>query len=133
MKTSILNTIERNNWLSKTRRCVVGPYSLMAMLLIAGSGWLLAQGKAGSSHHPTFDLKRPPPVNLSEACSLAMAHIGEATNRIYCVTASCLDRDSQRSAGWTFEFSNTNGDHAVVKVFFSKEVWIDPKSSAVLR
>jgi hypothetical protein len=109
-------------------------FTLLCVATLARVGILLAQGQAGSSYHPTYDLSKPPPVNLIEAYGLALTHLGEATNRVHCLTATCRDGDGARSAAWTLEFSNTNGHHAVVKVFLSdKSVWIDPSTASALK
>lgn len=104
---------------------------LLGLLLLAARvPKLFAQGLSGSSHHPSYDIKTRAPLTLPEAYSLATGFIGDATNRVHCVSASCLEPDSERSTGWVFAFSNTNGARAAVKVFFNKDVLVDPKTSS---
>lgn len=64
------------------------------------------------------------PLALPEAYSLAVAHVGAATNRLWCVSASCLEEAKSFSfvTRWTFGFSNTNGEITRVIVFFDKTV-----------
>jgi hypothetical protein len=131
MRTEIKHKRD-DDWKVWASRRAVLP-ALLCAATLAGIRFLLAQGEAGSSHHPTYDVNKPPPINLVEAYGLAAQHLGEATNRVHCVTATCHDRDGNRSAAWTFEFSNTNGHRANAKVFFSdKSVWIDPKTASAL-
>jgi len=73
----------------------------------------------------SYDLGDPPPLTLSQAYPLAMSHLGAATNRFYCVTASCLEITNFGNTGWLFSFSNTNRQRGRVMVFFDKEVEID--------
>jgi hypothetical protein len=106
----------------------------MLAALTACSGLLFAQGFSGSSQHPTYDPKMPPPLALPEAYTLVLTRIGAATNRFYCVTASWLEKNNEWSKGWTFGFSNTNGEIAQVKVFFfDKQVFIDAHSAELLK
>jgi hypothetical protein len=101
------------------------------------TGLLLAQGKVGSGTHrysvvPSYDPKTPPPVSLPEAYALAVAHIGTATNQFHCVAASCLEMTNAGFTGWTFSFSDTNGQRGRVVVYFDKEVSIVARSGEVL-
>ena len=105
---------------------------------IAATGLLLAQGKIASpnpsrmsSNPMTYDPKSPPPVSLPEAYALALGHIGAATNRFHCVTASCLERTNSGWAGWVFTFGNTNNQRARVVVFYDKRPWTDRYNSDV--
>src|SRR5215831_7782691 len=80
---------------------------------------LLAQGRVGSGTHrysrfPTYDPSSPPPLTLADAYSLALGHIGAATNRFYCVSASCLETTNAGFTGWTFSFSSTNRERGRV-------------------
>jgi hypothetical protein len=99
---------------------------LIALLaIIAISGFLFAQGLAGSNRGPggylgIYEGGTPPPVSLPEAYDLALAHIGPASNSFYCVRASCVDTNGHR--GWTFTFANTNGQRGRVIVYFTKDV-----------
>jgi hypothetical protein len=108
--------------------------TLLGFLLLAGFVRILfAQGLSGSSHHPSYDIKTHTPLTLPEAYSLAIGYIGQATNRVHCVSASCLETDSERSTGWVLTFSNKNGARAAVKVFFNKDVWVDPQTSSFFK
>ena len=80
----------------------------------------------------SYDGKTPPPVAMPEAYAIALKRIGVATNRFYCVTASCLEITNHGFTGWTFRFSNTNAQRVRVDVFFDKEVRIDNQSSEIL-
>ena len=103
------------------------------LILVASAALIFAQGFTGSSHHPVYDSQKPIPMALPEAYALAVTHVGIATNRFHCIAASCRESTSQWSTGWIFEFSDTNGIHAKVKVFFNKDVWADTNSAALLR
>ena len=102
---------------------------ILAFLATAVAIGLLAQGEQGSHGWRRFenpyDPKTAPPLGLSEAYNLTLAHIGTATNRFYCVTASCLEKTKRGLPGWTFCFCSTNGDRAYVEVSFDKEVVVD--------
>src|SRR5262245_45075739 len=102
---------------------------ITTLVIVIGIGAVFAQGWSGSSHLPTFDFKRPPPLTLPQAYAVAEKRIGTATNRFYCLAASCLDPTNKVSTGWVFEFSNTNGERAVIKVLSNTEVWIDERSA----
>lgn len=101
---------------------------LIALLaIIAVTGWLFAQGRAGSNpgdpswpYLGIYEGGTPPPVSLPEAFDLALAHIGPASNSFYCVRATCVDTNGHR--GWTFTFANTNGQLGRVIVYFTKGV-----------
>jgi hypothetical protein len=98
---------------------------------------LLAQGKAGSAgwrrFESPYDGKTPPPIGLSEAYGLALVRLGAATNRFYCVSGGCLEKTKRGLPGWTFYFSNTNGERAYMEVSFDKEVDTDAQSAELLR
>jgi hypothetical protein len=90
---------------------------------------LLAQGPPYSSGGNStrrfgspYDPKMLPPVGLAEAYTLTLAYIGPATNRFYCVSASCLEKTKRGLPGWTFGFSNTNGQRVDVEISFDREV-----------
>ncbi len=74
----------------------------------------------------------PPAVALERAYALAIARVGDATNRFWCVSASCVEDESWR---WVFWFSNSNGQRARVDVAFAaKEATVmDSKSAALLK
>ena len=84
--------------------------------------FLMAQGKVSSSGpypvFPPYDPRTPPPLSMGEAYALAVAHLGRATNQFYCITASCLQTTNDPFTGWTFSFSNTNGQRGRVNVYF---------------
>jgi hypothetical protein len=102
-------------------------------LLSVWAGVLFGQGLSGSSHHPGFDPKRPPPLPLPEAYTLATTRLGPATNSFFCVSATCLEPPTFMTTGWTFGFSNTNGQIVQVKVFFDKIVYVDPQGTGLLK
>jgi hypothetical protein len=61
------------------------------------------------------------------------ARLGSATNRLFCVSATCVEPPTFMTTGWTFGFSDTNGQIAQVKVFFDKNVYIDPRITEPLK
>jgi hypothetical protein len=104
------------------------------LLLVAlTAGLVFAQGPSGSSHHSGFDLKMPPPLALPQAYTLATMRLGPATNSFFCISATCAEPANFTSRGWTFGFSNTNRQIVQVKVFFDKDVYIDPQDSELLK
>ena len=118
------------------------PFKLMKhvivpiLLLTAAASLLFAQGIFFSGTGKPYDPKEGPPrLALPQAYRMAVAHIGTATNRFYCVSASCLEKTLPVAAGWVFWFSNTNGERARVEVYFrSKVAYIpDAKSAALLK
>jgi hypothetical protein len=106
---------------------------LRLLLLALTAGLVFAQGLSGSSSHPGSDPKRPPPLALPEAYALATARLGSATNRFFCVSATCVEPPTFMTTGWTFGFSDTTGQIAQVKVFFDKIVYIDPRITEPLK
>jgi hypothetical protein len=99
--------------------------------LSAVTGLVFAQGWVFEGPGPPYDSKKPPPQSLPEAYAVAVADIGAATNRFYCVSATCLEK--HHYAGWTFSFSNTNGQTARVVVFFgARRAFIPDSNSAAL-
>lgn len=108
-------------------------YIIAIAISMVAAGLLIAQGLSGSSQHPGSDQKRPPPLTLPEAYALATAQLGEATNRLFCVSATCVEPPTFMTTGWTFGFSNTNGETAHVKVFFDKMVYIKPHDAELLK
>jgi hypothetical protein len=103
-------------------------WAIGAILVALGGGFLFAQGFSGSSVHPKYDFRGPPPLEISKAYALAIARLGGATNRFYCVTASCVEPSNHWSSGWTFGFSNTNGRIAHVRVLFNQEAYVEDRS-----
>ena len=112
---------------------MIGSTRTIATVLAASTSLLLAQGWLGNPQLPVYDGKNKPPLSLPDAYATAIGRIGPATNRLYCVNASCLDMTNQLSTGWLFDFSNTNGQRATVKVLFNSEVYIDAKSASLLK
>jgi hypothetical protein len=112
---------------------------ILFFAVLAATGLLLAQGQVnvssrwwGSSDSRPYNCRFPPSIALPEAYTLALAHIGAATNRFHCLTASCLESTNSGLAGWTFSFSNTNNQRARVVVFYDKKVWTDSQHSDVV-
>ena len=112
---------------------------LVALGTLLAAGLLLAQG---STHPPSsnswrrfespYDPKTPPPVQLCEAYALVLTRCSIDTNRFFCQTAGCLQPTKRGLPGWTFCFSNTNGERACVEVSFDKEVDMDTRSRDLL-
>src|SRR5262249_30973597 len=104
----------------------------------AAIGWVLAQGlnpPGGNSprrYRSPYDPKTHPPVGLEEAYLLAAGYLGEATNRLHCVSASCLEVGRSGFPGWTFSWCDTNGERTYVEVTFDKEVYPDTKIQGLL-
>jgi|ERR1035441_2222144 hypothetical protein len=99
-------------------------------------GFVLAQGSITSggvrwTKFQTYDARTPPPLSLSEAYTLALAHIDPASNIFYCVSASCLEKTNNGWTGWRFLFSNTNGQKGRVVVYFDREIgpWVPGRMS----
>jgi hypothetical protein len=109
----------------------VGFFIIAAAGILFAQGTLVSGGKRWTSVQ-TYDAKTPPPLALAEAYALGLNRVGRATNRFYCIHASCLELTNNGFTGWTFWLSNTNGQRARVDVFFDKEVYIDPQSSETL-
>ena len=97
-------------------------------------GGLFAQSILGSggrrwTKYQTYGPKDRPPLALTEAYTLAVARLGPATNRFHCISASVLEMGGTNGwTGWTFWFSNTNGDRASMWVFFDGGVTCDFRS-----
>jgi hypothetical protein len=90
---------------------------LIGMVVL--SGVLLGQGRHGRLGADfSYDIRKPPPLPLSEAYTRALGHLGEMTNLFYCVSASCLELTNGTTAGWTFCFANTNGQRGRVNVYY---------------
>jgi hypothetical protein len=101
---------------------------LLLFLAVAAAvaGVLLAQsiidGKRMDGRPWSYDPKTVPPLALPEAFAMAVHHIGKATNRFHCVAASCLEMTNDGFTGWTFRFSDTNGQRGRVNVYFDRKV-----------
>jgi hypothetical protein len=106
---------------------------LVALAIMISVGAIMAQGWAGSNYLRDHDMRKPPPLALPVAYKLALGQLGDVTNRFHCVSATCLTGTNLWSNGWVFTFSNTNGDHAQVNVYFTGTLGIDPKSRTLLR
>jgi hypothetical protein len=113
---------------------------LIVISMFAAACLLLAQGNTqppgGNGwrrYQSPYDPKARPPVEMPEAYALALARVGVSTNRFYCVTAGCLESTKRGLPGWTFCFSNTNGQRACVEVSFDREVDADSRSSELLK
>jgi hypothetical protein len=113
--------------------------ALTSLVSTAAVGLILAQGlnpPGGNSprrYRSPYDPRSRPPVALAEAYPLAAAYFGTATNRFYCVSASCLEIGLSGFPAWKFSWSDTNGERAYVEVTFNKEVYPDPKTENLLR
>jgi hypothetical protein len=107
---------------------------------LAATCLLFGQGISGSNPgfgfgvpmDPPYDAKKLPQLTLTDAYAMSLERIGTATNRFYCVSASCLEKTKSGWPGWTFSFSNTNGRVAHVEVFFRKATYVDPESAGIL-
>ena len=108
--------------------CTLAKCGLFAVLLVIVGGFLVAQGIYSISGNPDrqprrYDPKTPPPLGLPQAYELAMEYVKNATNQFWCVAASCqADWGLGTMTHWEMGFSNTNGDHTNVLVFFDKTV-----------
>ena len=105
--------------------------------IVLATGFLLAQGTVtvGGNRWQRFwgwKPTTPPPLTIVEAHALAVAHIGSATNRFYCVSANCLEMTNYTFRGWAFTFSDTNERQARVEISFDKELRIDLRSQELL-
>src|SRR5690242_10245031 len=106
------------------RKGVSTARKLMILICCGGAicaGLLLGQGRVGSGTHryspfPRYDPRTRPPLSLPDAYALAIAHLGPATNRFYCVAGNCLEMTNAGFTGWTFSFWDTNGQHGRVDV-----------------
>jgi hypothetical protein len=105
------------------------------LFAIATGSILFAQGHIFSGPGRPYDPKTRPQTEIQAAYLLAVARVGPATNRFYCVSASCLEKTLPSYAGWVFLFANTNGDRARVEVYFgSKDAYVpDAKSEQLLK
>ena len=138
MKTNIEPKPELVITLDAVNRTIWGPIVCMVLAiglmmgLAFGQGTLTSGGRRWSAFQ-TYDPNTPPPLDLPKAYAMAMTRVGGATNRVYCIAATCLEMTNNGFTGWTFWFSNTNAQRARVDVFFDKEVHVDIQSGEVLR
>lgn len=109
---------------------------LLVLVAVAATGFLLAQGRAGSnqiihSQFRSYDPGSSPPLSLPEAYGLALSYLGAASNTQYCVAASCLENTNNFRTGWNFVFATTNAECGLVFVYFDKsvEAWSPSKGS----
>ena len=102
---------------------------LFSVLLVIGLSAALAQSVINgrrASKYRTYDPKDRPPVSLPEAYPIALVRLGPATNRFHCVYASVSELSNSNGwTGWTFWFSNTNGERGRVIVFFDRGALLD--------
>lgn len=100
---------------------------IVLLTILIASCFLFAQGPAGSNpggpiaNSPfivPYDATRPPPLGLTGAYAMSLSFVGTATNRFYCVSATCLEKTKSGLPGWKFTFCNTNQQHVVVNVPF---------------
>src|ERR1700722_3182414 len=112
--------------------------AIFGALIVTGA--LLAQSIVISGGHrltrfQAYDPKTPPPLSLPDAYSLALGRLAEfpgATNHFHCISASCIEMSCTNGwTGWTFWFSNTNGDRASMEGFFEGGVSSDVHSAEV--
>jgi len=62
-------------------------------------------------------------LSIAEAYALALAHIGPASNRMWCISGNCQTAYGPTTfTHWEFGFSDTNGALTKVEVFFDKTV-----------
>jgi hypothetical protein len=108
---------------------------LFLALAATAAGVLLAQsiidGRRVDGKPWSYDPKTVPPLALPEAYTMAIAHIGKATNRFHCLTASCMEMTNNGWTGWTFRFSDTNGQRGSVDVYFDRKVETAPRRGEV--
>ena len=133
MRTAVRHTLRDSSQPAGRRSILRNRWLLGACLLAGCAGMLLGQGFSGGSHHSSYDPRKPLPLAMPDAYALATDHIGAATNRFHCVSATCLEVGNQRTTGWSFAFLNADGQQADVKVFLDKAVWLDARSSALLK
>ncbi len=96
---------------------------IAVLIVVAFTGFLFAQGWVISGGEPKqfVDSKKPPPLSLPDAYSAALAFVGPATNRLWCVSAACdPDYGTTVTTHWKFGFANTNREITEINVFFDK-------------
>jgi hypothetical protein len=114
-------------------RCLLfASLSALSLTMVFGQGKL----SLGGNHWQKYwgwSTNAPPPLPLPEAYQLALAHVGDASNRFFCVSATTLDMTDFHFRGWAFTFSSTNGLNARVEVSFDKEIRVDARSEHLIR
>ena len=100
--------------------------------VLFGQGVNHPGGNSWRRYQAPYDSKTPPPVTLLEAYSLAVNYLGDATNRFYCVGAECLKTTTPGLPGWTFSFSNTNGQYAYLEVSFDRDINVNTSNKDLL-
>jgi len=114
--------------------CESAMKTILAFLLILTTGLIFAQPPnnftPGFTSHPPllpYDGKIPPKLNIDAAYTKAILALGTATNQFHCVSATCLNHlttfgssEGEVHYGWTFVFSDTNGNPKNVYVYFDK-------------
>jgi hypothetical protein len=112
-----------------------GLHALLGALVVAGyAGVLFAQGPFGRNFERLPHSSIRPQISLPEACVIASQSLGDATNRFYFVTASCLTTNELLTiGGWRLGMSNTNGDSLNVVVYINRTVQVDLKGSVQLK
>ncbi len=123
-------------FVNKTHIATISVVLVTMIILMAG---ILAAQDGGyrgpnfnRAHRPPYDPKIQPPLEMITAYQMAMTYLGTATNRLYCVGASCLKPTRQGVPGWTFSFSSTNGYSADVDISFDKELYTDGRTRQML-
>jgi hypothetical protein len=106
---------------------------ILCNILLLVTAKILAQGTTisvfGGSHvnmqpPPPYDGKTPPLLKIDEAYTKVLSALGSETNQYYCVSTTCMEQVPRSDVlgafdkGWKFEFSNTNGVHERVLVYF---------------
>jgi hypothetical protein len=104
--------------------------SAVTVLLAVAAVGLFAQGVGPISNNwrkytKPYAVRAAPPLSLSDAYSLSQAFMGDATNRFYCVSASCLEPTKAGLPGWSFAYYNANGQRVGVEVYFDKDANTD--------
>jgi hypothetical protein len=98
----------------------VGLLVALGVCTIIAQSIVMSGGRRWTPYQ-TYEPKAVPPLSLTDAYAIALAHMGAATNRLHCVSASCLEMENTNGfTGWTFKFYNTNGDQATMWVFFDR-------------
>jgi hypothetical protein len=121
-----------------TNKTVVRIGIVISVTLAVMAGILAAQDgpyrgpNTNTRYRSAYDPKTQPPLEMTSAYELAMAYLGTHTNRFYCIDASCLALTKRGLPGWTFSFSNTNGQRATIEVTFDKAVGPDAPTSVLL-
>jgi hypothetical protein len=101
----------------------------IAAVALATASLLLAQGLFPANNHgspvKTVKTNQPPLLDVGEAFALASSYLGQATNGLWCVSATCLE-EAPNYPGlmthWTVRFSSTNGRRLELVVLFDRTV-----------